>query len=85
MLVALLFAIAAPTQASAVCSFWTNSRGATYVTLHADPGGDGALYVYVDGVQTTWLSTQGRRFYVTSEAGAVVRGYSSDRRFLCSN
>jgi hypothetical protein len=84
--IALTLALAPLTAtAGATCSTWTSRSGAVYVTLHANPGGDGALYVYVDGVQTTWFSTRKRRFYVTGKRGAVVRGYSSELVLLCSN
>lgn len=72
-------------QAASACSFWVDGSGATWVTLYADPGGDGAIYVYVDGAQKLWLSTKNRRFYVTNAKNAVVRAYNSQLEWACGN
>lgn len=71
--------------AQAICTIWTKSNGKTYAILYKDPGGDGALYVYVDGAQTTYFSSKNRTFYVTSKKNAVVRGYNSKLEWQCSN
>lgn len=79
-----LLALPAQVQAAGVCSIVRQASGKVYAKLVSDPGGDGALYVYVDGVQTTWFSTKGKWFYVTSKKNAVVRGYDSGLEMECS-
>lgn len=68
---------------SGVCSIVPGSRGRTFAKLHEHPGGDGALYVYIDGELITWFSAQGRWFYVTSKADVAVYGYDSAGNLLC--
>lgn len=81
---AFLLALPAPAHAAGVCSIVRQTSGKVYAKLVSDPGGDGALYVYVDGVQTTWFSTKKKWFYVTSQKNAVVRGYDSELELECS-
>lgn len=81
----LLFAAThATAYAAPTCQFWTSASGKLYARLNADPGGDGAVYVYVDGEQVTWFSTQGRWFYVPWQSGQTARGYNSEYAMQCS-
>ena len=69
--------------ASGICSFWTDANGATWGILYENPGGDGAIYAYVDGVKATHYSGLNQRFKVTSKRGAKVTGYNSKLIFKC--
>lgn len=70
--------------ATGACRIVTHANGKVYAKKTADPGGDGAIYIYVDGAQTTWFSTKKKWFYVTSRKNAVVRGYDSELELECS-
>lgn len=86
LLLALLLLATTYTTAAAAptCQFWTSARGKLYARLNADPGGDGAVYIYVDGEQATYFSAQGRWFYVPWQKGQTARGYNSQLVMQCS-
>lgn len=71
-------------QATGACRIVTHSDGRVFAKKTADPGGDGAIYIYVDSVQTTYFSAKGRWFYVTSKKNPVLRGYDSENELECS-
>lgn len=77
-------AMAGHVFAGPTCQFWRSGKGVLYIRLNSDPGGDGAVYVYVNGEQVTYTSAKGRWFYVPSERGDTVRGYNSQYEMQCS-
>lgn len=72
-----------PAKAAGACVIYRNIRGKVFAKKIADPGGDGAIYMYVDGVQVTWFSTSNQWFYVTAKKKAVVTGYDSGLEKEC--
>jgi len=70
-------------KAAGACVIYRNIKGKVFAKKIADPDGDGAIYMYVDGVQVTWFSTSNQWFYVTGKKKAVVTGYDSGLEKEC--
>ena len=81
--VAPLLTQAQPVKAAGSCVIFRNIKGKVFAKKVADPGGDGAIYMYVDGVQVTWFSVSNQWYYVTGKKRAVVTGYDSGLEKEC--
>jgi hypothetical protein len=72
-----------PVKAAGACVIFRNIKGSVFAKKVANPGEDGAIYMYVDGVQVTWFSESNRWFYVTRRRGVSVVGYDSGLEKEC--
>ena len=76
---------AAPVAADTdICSFWISATGRVFAELHKDPGGDGALYLWVNDSVQTWFTRKGRWFYVSGTDVDVIGRNSADQE-VCSH
>jgi hypothetical protein len=72
-----------PAKAAGVCIV-VERRNGMFMKLLSDPGGDGAIYAFIDGSLITWTDKQGTLRYITADKTVPIYVYDADGELECS-
>ena len=72
-----------PAKAAGSCIVVERSNG-MFMKLLSDPGGDGAIYAFIDGTLVTWTDKKGTLRYITADKTVAIYVYDADRELECS-